>query len=146
MNYISKIDYAYVAGLLDADGSYVVAKHRCKTNHNAKRGWVWELRVTIGMAEKAGLNFMMEKFGKKRLRVSKLPSGKEFYHLTLYSGELRNFLPHIVPFAKVKKEQAKILLEAVSIIKLKSDKLVDKRLEEIYLKMKKLNNSRFKPI
>lgn len=62
---ISETDYAYVAGLFDGEGSLVIAKHFAKTNHCGKRGWVWELRMTIGMSDKEGLDFIMKKFGKK---------------------------------------------------------------------------------
>ncbi len=141
MKKITQEDYAYIAGLWDADGSYTISKHFAKTKHCGKRGWVWELRMVIGMAERQGLNFVKDKFGKKRLHLSTLKSGTRFYHLTLYSNELRQVLPDIIKHAKVKKKQAKLLYNAVSIIKPKSDKKVDTKLKRMYLRMKVLNNS-----
>lgn len=68
------------------------------------------------------------------------------YYLAFYSNEVRRFLPKILPFLKVKKEQALLLLKATSIIKPKASREVDKRLSAMYIKMKKLNHSRFLPV
>lgn len=142
---INKIDYAYIAGLFDGEGSFVVAKHFSKTKHCGKRGWVWELRMTIGMSEKEGLEFVMEKMDKKRMREAR-GSKRPMYYLTFYSNEIRRFLPKMLPYIRVKNKQAKLLLKALSIIKPKSSLKDDRKLEKMYLKMKILNNSRYKPI
>jgi hypothetical protein len=138
---IKKEDYAYIAGLWDADGSYIMSKHVASGRHNGKRGFCWEIRMTIGMKEVEALNFVKNKFHKKRLRVTKLKSGSLFYFLTLYSNEIRKYLPQIAKYAKVKKRQANILLKAVSIIKPKSDKNTDLKLEKLFRIIKVLNHS-----
>ncbi|MBI2676779.1 MAG: LAGLIDADG family homing endonuclease [Candidatus Yanofskybacteria bacterium] len=142
---LTDTDYAYIAGLLDGEGSFVVAKHFAKTKHCGKRGWVWELRISVGMSDKEGLEFIMQKFDKKRLREAK-GSKRLMYYLTLYSNEIRKFLPPMLQHIRVKKKQAELLLDALSIIKPKSNPESDARLEKIYLRMKVLNKSRHKPI
>ena len=145
MKGVTKYDLAYAAGLFDGEGSYIIAKHFAKTKHCGKRGWVWELRMAIGMSDIQGLEFLRKKFHKRRLRVT--TTGKrKFYHLTFYSNEIRKFLPVMLPYIQVKKKQAKLLLRALSIIRPKSNLKSDKKLEKMYLKMKILNHSRHKPI
>ncbi len=145
MKGISNEELAYMAGLFDGEGSFVVAKHFAKNGHAGKRGFVWELRMTIGMADKEGLNLIKRVMNKKRLREAK-GVNRKMYYLTLYSNEIRKVLPLMLPYLRVKKRQAELLLKAVSVIKPKATKLTDSRLQKMYLAMKKLNHSRHLPI
>lgn len=146
MKGIKETEYAYMAGLFDGEGSFVIGKHFAKNGHSGRRGFVWELRMTIGMSEKAGLNLIKRIFNKKRLRESSNGRFKKMFYLTLYSNEIREVLPLMMPYIKVKIKQAKLLLKAVGIIKPKAIINIDNKLESMYLKMKILNNSRFIPI
>ncbi len=140
---LKSVEAAYCTGLIDGEGSIVLAKCSCKDKkYMGKRGFVWEPRISIGMADTEGLEFLKQLWNKKRLRVS--PRGgknRVMFYLTLYSNGIREYLPQILPYLKVKKEQALLLLEVVTIIKPKSSLIVDNRLEEIYLEMKKLPSS-----
>ena len=143
MKGILNTDLAYIAGLFDGEGSFVIGKHFCKTKHNGKRGWVWEFRMVIGMSDKDGLNFIKNKFNKKRIRVSHYDKNKrKMYYLTFYSGELRKILPSLIFYLKVKRKQAKLLLNVVNLITPKSNIKNDKIIEKAYRRMKKLNHSR----
>ena len=144
---MTETDAAYIAGLIDGEGSLVLAKSRCKDKtHMGKRGFVWEPRISIGMTDTEGLDFIKKICGKKRLREALNKGYKKMYFLTLYSNGIRQFLPLIAVYLKVKQKQSQLLLEAVDSLKPKSDIDVDDRLEEIYLKLKELNHSRYKPI
>ena len=138
---LQELDAAYIAGLLDREGSFQVGKHRNKTKHCSRRGFNWELRIGIGMTDRGGLDFLAEKFNKKRLRTSRAqtPRNKPSFHLTLFAGELRQCLHQIIPHLKVRRKQAELLWEAISIIGPKKNEKVDTRLEEIYLEMRALN-------
>ena len=143
---LSETDLAYMAGLLDGEGSYIVAKHFNKPKHCGRRGFVWELRITIGMTELGGLNFMKDKLRKKRLRLaSKDNRGvrRKIYYLTFYSNEIRSFLPRMLPYIHTKKKQATLLLNAVNTIVPKTGRKIDRKLQLMYIKMKKLNKSRY---
>jgi hypothetical protein len=145
MKGLTNEDYAYFAGLMDGEGSFMIGKHFSKTSHCGKRGWIWELKASIGMSDKQALNWILRKFNKKRLRVAVSTKSRTMYHLSFYSGELRVFLPNLIPFLKVKKQQAILLNKCINIIKPKSSSIVDKFLNKAYLRMKILNHSKFAP-
>jgi hypothetical protein len=134
------VEAAYIAGLLDGEGSFNIGKHYTKGCHAAKRGFVWEIRVSVGMTETQGLEVIKCVTQKKRLRVSPGRKHRTMYYITLFSNEIRAMLPKLLPYLRVKKEQAELLLEAVSIIKPRGDALMDEKLESLRQQISTLNN------
>ena len=143
---LSDTDAAYIAGILDGEGSFIIGKHRSKTKHCSTRGFNWELRITVGMTETPALDFIKEIYQKKRLRVSNTKSGKICYYITLYSNEIRQTLPKLMLYLKVKKRQAELLMKAVSIIGPKRDICVDADLETLFNELKHLNKKGRRPL
>lgn len=138
---LTDIDAAYIAGLFDGEGSFIIGKHRNKTAHCSKRGFNWELRISCGMTERPALEYIAKLYNKKRLREAKPKDlgGKSCYYLCLFAGELRQTLPQLLKYIKVKKKQGELLLEAITIIGPSRNEMVDERLDQIYNAMKDLN-------
>lgn len=138
---LTNTDAAYIAGILDGEASFGLGKpRRVKSGHCARRGFNWSIRISLGMTEKGAIEFISQKFNKTfREKPAKSDGGKPLYQIALFSGELRQTLPRILPFLKIKVPQAKLLEEAISIIGSKSNELVDRRLEEIFSALKQLN-------
>ena len=140
---LTETDVAYIAELLDGEGSFNMGKCYTKNpKHCAKRGFNWEIRISVGMCDTQALEFVKHKYKKKtNLRPTKSTKGhRTCYFITLYSGEIRRTIDKIIPYLKVKKQQGILIREAINIIGTRSTPKVDKRLGEIRHKISYLNN------
>ncbi len=98
--------YAYLAGLLDGDGSIYV---RAKPNSSYRYGY--QIAPYVAFFQKAtDTNFskLMERIGYGRLRIR----NDEMYEFTINKqAELVDFLDKVKPFLFLKRLQADLLLE-----------------------------------
>ena len=104
-------DLAYLAGLIDGEGSFYLA-----AQHN---GRFLRPSLAISMCDNEGLlwvhkTFPQFLFGLQRKKLTN--GGKHVFRcvITKYD-DLLNLLPKLLPFLKVKKEHAKILLDYINI-------------------------------
>ncbi len=103
--------WAYIAGILDADGCFMISKH------NRERNWAptYMPSVKIAMIEFEAINFIMEQgYGKYNIDGARKdrPNSKPIYHWYLRSRKnVVPFLNEVIPYLKIKKNRAKFLLE-----------------------------------
>ena len=100
--------YAYLAGFLDGEGCFQLAKHK---NPRVRRGFGWMPQLSIGQTNKPYMLWLHKKIGYGCF-VDRNPN----YHLIFTSGHLRKLLPHILPYLKRKKEEAELLTIALRLI------------------------------
>jgi len=131
---------AYVAGLIDGEGTLVVGKYPRKGNkYLGYRGFLAIANTHVPM-----LQFLKSIIGGKIVEQGK---GRGCYSLSLSTNEIRNCLPQIVPFLVVKKEQAEVLLDFLerqfnNASAPVSDELL-KFYESCYQRLKKLKKVRY---
>ena len=137
--------FAYLAGVIDSDGSILLLKHK---DLKCKRGFTWYPRITITNTDKKILEFIKKEIGgyvsKGRINKGSFKSKKLIYQWNANSNLIRKISDILLEFLITKKEQGKLLKEALEIIKnhrLSNYNLeeVDKKLEKIFNKIKKLN-------
>jgi len=141
-----KNNLIYLSGILDGEGWFSIQRTRRTTN---------ELNVSympvIGVANTniKLMNWLVEKFGGKIITLKYNPKGfgiKQRYEWRLNSTETRKLMPQVIPFLLLKKEQAKLLLKIGNLHSTNfrgrgvPEKIKFKR-EELYLKLRKLNNT-----
>lgn len=106
------IDIAYIAGFFDGEGSIFISKSRKQ----------YFLTVSISNTDKSVLESIQRIMGGS---LSKSPDKREncshLFRLRLYCDEAKKFLEKILPYLKIKKEQAKLSIEFQS--KMKKGKL-----------------------
>lgn len=104
---------AWLAGIIDADGSLSLIKSRAKNT----RGFTWTPVIQFGNTnEKLFKTFeatVKELFGRDCGYSYDKAGAFRFY---IKSNSLRKFLPAITPFLVAKQNQALLLLEALSLI------------------------------
>jgi len=112
-------DLAYIAGFLDADGYLYLGRAKSKT---AKRCWGWRIRIGFSNTDFNVIEWIRKTVGghidgrePKNLSNNTYKSKKTIYNLNLSSNQTRKFLPLITPYLKIKREQAKVIMEALSI-------------------------------
>jgi len=149
----------YGAGILDADGCFMITKHNRKTPSKRKfinkevRSPVYLPCVKIAMIELEGIQCFSEdlKYGKVHLDGVRKdrPNSKPIYQWYLRSS--KNVLPlleEIIPYLRVKKKRAQFLLEFCKKVSTKNvgyrgvdQSELDYR-EESYLKMREFNGNK----
>lgn len=148
--------WAYIAGILDADGCFMISKHNRKTERGAWRivqTWAptYMPSVKISMIEKDAIQFIIDEvgFGKYNINGARKdrPNSKPIYNWYL-RGERHvvPFLKEVIPYLKVKKERAIFLLSFCQNMKKCTSKGVpiDELYyrEESYVKMREFNGNK----
>lgn len=150
---------AYIAGILDADGCFMITKHNRKTPENRrwntleKRSPTYMPSVKIAMIEIEAIAFLTYdlKFGKYHLdgaRKSR-PNSKNIYQWYLRGQKwVTPFLKEVIPYLRVKKHRAEFLYEFCQRMTLTKDGyhgIPENELnyrEESYVKMRELNGNK----
>lgn len=134
-------DYAYIAGLMDADGCFCIRK---KVN-------VYQPVISINQTKIDSL-YLIQKHFNSKISFRKPPTTRKnrqpFYQINIQAKERKKFLEKIMPHLVIKQEQAENLLELDIMIEERRKKgiihrkLTTKELiirENFYLRVKYLN-------
>lgn len=158
--------WAYIAGIMDADGCFMIGKYnrktKTKTTERAKNfprnlvSWspVYLPTVKIAMIEPEAINFIMQEFNLGSVALDGArkdrPNGKPIFHWYIRSRfKIVTFLEGVIPYLKVKKNRAEHLLEFAKHLqengipgyKGTSDAELNYR-EQAYVKMREFNGNK----
>lgn len=109
------IDAIYAAGLMDADGTFVIffSKHP-----NGVRGGHFRAEAALQIREKFICDWMKNTFGGSVTLIrSKNPKHSDIYHWKSTGKHIEDFLRRIYPYAKIKQAQIRHLLDFRNIRK-----------------------------
>lgn len=100
---LTEIDCAYIAGLIDGEGSIYVMKHREKTFYPA---------ISIAMTHQDVLAWFAKKLGLSVSDVPRTPVGwRNQYSCRIHGKRAVALCRRLLPHLKVKREQAEMLLD-----------------------------------
>jgi len=99
---ISEIDLAYIAGLLDAEGSFRIQKR------SGERGYC--MQVVYLKAHYSTLEYLADLFGGNVKQVKRADK-KELWSVTFSSRKAYRLLKQIYPFILIKKKAAEYCLD-----------------------------------
>lgn len=100
-------DFAYVAGLIDGDGCF-------STSHNGS-GYL-NISLRLVNRDKPTLNWLALKFGGtvvSKGNVNIPDHWNPTYQWVVSSGPLKELLPEIIPYLRIRKAQAELTLDFV---------------------------------
>ena len=97
----SDTDKAYIAGLIDGEGSVRILHSAPKEQRGQTHGAVVKIRMT----RIEPVLFVAERYGGKLRSKGKTIQGKTIYDLKIYSYGALNLLADISPYLKIKKQQ-----------------------------------------
>ena len=111
---VTEVDLAYLAGLIDGEGwiglgrrkrSWLLKRHPERTHY---------LRpiIAIGMAKRECLDKVASVLG---LQARQIRLEGEIYRLRIYPTTLRWLLPRLAPHLALKRRQAEIVIEFLSV-------------------------------
>ena len=106
----TKIQLAYLAGLIDGEGCIGIAKSSKQFRHDA--------RLTIGMTDGEYLTALADELGIGYLYSQKRaqrPGWKRRTCLSFGATACRILLPCVLPYLRLKRRQAELLLEYLEL-------------------------------
>ena len=129
--------YAYTAGLLDGEGSFLIARSPT----------FFAARVTIVMTDRRPIDWLQEHFpGNNHSNTARNPDHAEQYLWGISNKvQLAKFIPLVLPYLQVKKIQAELVWQFCRQFPLKRKcKMTDedRRIGEMYYKIGALLNSK----
>jgi hypothetical protein len=139
---LSEVDRAYLAGIIDGEGSIMLI-HVPK---RMDRKWEhWNLVISLTNTDKRLIDWLEERLGGHVRYVKSVnPKWRDTYHWKVCSAKAVPILHEVLPYLKLKGEQAEIALEF-----LKTYKLVGRRghppetietRRALAIEMRRLNN------
>lgn len=140
MKELTETDLAYIAGLVDGEGSFTVGRYKVKSQKSlAYRAYFQIANTHVPILQK------IKSFWGGRIVEQGI--GKKCYALTFSTNQIREILPSILPYLVIKKEQGGVLLD---FLKRQSNKAFfpvteqyERLCEEYYFKLKELKKIRF---
>ncbi len=143
--------WAYLAGLIDGEGSFVIQKTEaqkipksCNSKSTKYLGY-----FCIGMVDKAPLDLIRDTIGYGKVYEERVPNRRSIWRIR-FAGRLKlmPFIKELIPYLIVKKKQAELMLDFcekwVTTRNHLGQKIVTsseelQRREDAYQKMRKLN-------
>ena len=138
------IDMAYVAGIMDGDGSFSIIKINKQPS-----AWHYPFLQFVNLNEEL-INYLKESFGGTIVLAKKHICNDGSFGRQAYRWRLRScvnvipFLEKVAPFLKIKKERAELLLKFsrefsfIRGVTLSNDKIAER--DAAYLKMTHFNH------
>lgn len=103
---------AYLAGLVDGEGCLNFYRG---PNKSCTKGYTYIARMSITNCDLATLVALREELGIGRVsQKTPTPRRKPAYQLTFYAREVRLLLPYLLPYLRIKRKQAEIVLAFVN--------------------------------
>ena len=113
--------WAYIAGIMDADGCFMITRHKRKTQrkdypHQVDNwSWTYMPSVKVSMVEPEAINFLHKEMSLGTVTLDgarpSRPNSRSIYQWGIRNrNDVRGFLENVIPFLKVKKERALFLL------------------------------------
>jgi len=154
--------WAYVAGIMDADGCFMIIRHKRKTQRKDyphmvdSWSWTYMASVKVSMVEPEAINLLHKVLGFGTVTLGgarpSRPNSRPLWQWGIRNRiDLPEFLESVIPFLRVKKKCAEFLLEYCKTAKFLGGKKsgyfgLDKEeltyREESYQKMRKFNGKK----
>lgn len=137
--------YAYLAGIIDGEGTIRIGK--VKTDSKGNPTPTYYSNISVGMTDKRIIDLLSKTFGAST-RIERVPFGRKTVYRWGTSGSnvIPNIISKIIEHLIVKKTQAELVLEFCKskqdYKRLSNNKLTENELqrrEELFQKVKKLN-------
>ena len=135
---LSDTQWAYLAGIMDGEGSFSIARGGRKPSYGHPNGYTnWQLKISIGNTNESLHDYLLENVGGAKYmgHRSKTDKQKHGYNWQLHGKEnMKEFITGVLPYLVLKKEQALVALESIAI----EGKNPELR-RDLWIKMKGLN-------
>ena len=150
---VTSLDLSYLAGFIDGEGCFFIGHHKCKSACTGNVYPNYHTILKISNNCKSVLNWILNTFGGRITKFNKnrLKDRNVFtYELYMTGNLLTDICELLIPYLKVKKEHAKVMLEMRKTFSRTGSCGPVKQCQKVLVKRAKLRenlvnlNSRFK--
>jgi len=106
---ITIIDLAYLAGLIDGDGSFHISKRKGRGYKHTSQ--CYGMVLSIHCIERSLIDWVVSKFGGITTCLNKKPPRRSLYGVEITGNRLTQLIELILPFIKLKKPHAENMLK-----------------------------------
>ena len=122
---IGEVDLAYIAGLIDGEGSIQYKQYMRKRKHNPKAYPTWSIRIEIAMTDQSVLIWLNEILGVGTVNPRKVKPGKKKQWRWRCSHRQAYFVAKLIwPYVHIKLPAIKKKIEHYSKEIIMNDKVV----------------------
>lgn len=153
MGIMSKHNAAYLAGLIDGEGTLDFGVNKRFYKKDQTKKIYYQPRIRISLVDKHLLEWIAESYGGwLETRPGRKANHNTVYTWSISGRQMVPFLQAIKPYLKLKQEQAEILLRKAKLSQLWIDQQVkqngsfkthrpeiDRESDEMYQRLKELN-------
>ena len=107
-----KTDRAYLAGLIDGEGCICISSSKNKLDVD-----IWSLRLQIEMTDYDVLKWVQGQAGGTMSCRDRNPEWKIIWRWSLCGKQIAILLAKILPYLKIKSNQAKLAIEFASLLR-----------------------------
>ena len=112
---IGEVDLAYIAGLIDGEGSIQYKQYMRKRKHNPKAYPTWSIRIEIAMTDRSVLVWLNEILGVGTVNPRKVKPGKKKQWRWRCSHRQAYFVAKLIwPYVHVKLPAIQKIIEHYS--------------------------------
>jgi len=105
---MTKVELAYMAGIMDGEGSIGINKIK---NYNGTNTTYYRLLVQVGMVEGCIPQWLCDSFGGSIAVRPKIKPRRAVTNWQIANKQAVIFLQAILPYLKIKKQQAEIAID-----------------------------------
>jgi hypothetical protein len=147
---LSATEAAYFAGFVDGEGTISVARTK---RRESRTGYRFRPYLSVANTNIDVLRSLLTQCGNGRILCKYstfrcCPDRKELYALDLGAAQMRRVLPAIQPYLRVKKRQAELLMEflSISVYGHQNTEAEWQRVLQIHSELRALNHRGTRPI
>lgn len=105
--------YAYLAGLIDGDGCVAL---RWQKDKKARSGLTVKPQLQVTSKDQWFLEELILTFGGRLNKQGRSAfTGGQIWSINFSANEMREMLPYLIPYLVLKKKEARLLLEGLTI-------------------------------
>jgi len=107
-----KIALSYIAGCFDSDGSFSILRSFTRNKRNNKKTVTWSPWIQIAQIDSKAINFIKHHLQYYNSYSTQIKNGgRKFYRLIFCNKKAYLVARQLIPYLKIKQEQAKVLLK-----------------------------------
>jgi|SRR5688572_5384971 hypothetical protein len=135
---MQETDYAWLAGIIDGEGSIFVSKVIVPEN---RCGFTYRAQLTVSNTNEQLVRKVKEIIGSGTIChiLETRNDWKDRYEYLAYGGTIRTILPKLMPYLVAKRLQAQKVLELLALFTQGTRGVDVEQVEKLYLEIKVLN-------
>lgn len=111
MNNLTAVDWAWIGGFFDGEGTFGIARKRPNAKHK-EQSILYQPQVKVSVTDERPIKWLKENVGGNYYCYdSKSSKWKDYYRWETYGDSIVEFIKHVSPYLRIKKEVSDVVLD-----------------------------------